>query len=187
MADKRKPNDVDLRKQWREYVPFSEEEDTSEDASRLRLFDENNPDINLFNIVDQELIGLGGSDMMIYKFETEDTLGEDDVYGEARLKKFYNKVSVQGHYEPTPIQEELSEFGIQLTNDQIFTFNRAYITAKLGRSLVPGDVVHPKFQNIMWEVFEVQEDRFDNYGVYHLICSARLLRDVDQIMDNVLG
>jgi len=186
MADKKKPTDINLRKNWREYVPFDENENINADASKLRLFDENNPDINLFNIVDQELIALGGSDMTIYKFEQEDTL-DDDVYGEARLKKFYNRVQVQGHYEPTPIQEELSEFGIQLTNDQIFTFNRAYIESKLMRSLVPGDVVHPAFQNLMWEVFEVQEDRFDNYGVYHLICSARLLRDVDEIMNHVLA
>ena len=186
MADKRKPNDVDLRKNWREYVPFEEAADVTGDASLLRLFDENNPDINLFNIVDQELIALGGSDMTIFKFELDEN-AEDDVFGEARLKKFYRQVKVQGHYEPTPIQEELSEFGIQLTNDQIFTFNRAYIESRLGRGLIPGDVVRPQFQNLMWEVFEVQEDRFDNYGVYHLICSARLLRDVDEIMNHVLA
>lgn len=186
MKKKRTPDSVDLRKNWQDYVPFDEDDNQTEDAGLLRLFDENNPDINLFNIVDQELISLGGSDMTIYKIEREDT-ADDDVYGEDRLKKFYRKLEVKGHYEPTPIQEELSEFGIQLTNDQIFTFNKAYLESRLHRELIPGDVVQPRFQNLLWEVFEVQEDRFDNYGVYHLICSARLLRDNREIMEHVLA
>jgi hypothetical protein len=30
-------------------------------------------------------------------------------------------------------------------------------------------------------VFEVQEDSFEMYGVYHLLCNAKLLRDTQDI------
>ena len=36
--------------------------------SRLGLFDLDNPDIQLFNMVDDELIRLSGSELLLYKF-----------------------------------------------------------------------------------------------------------------------
>ena len=88
-----------------------------------------------------------------------------------------------GHYDPRPIEENLSEFGIELTNDQIFTFNKTYIEKRLGGSIIPGDVVKPQFQNIYYEVYEVQEDSFEAYGVFHLVCAAKIMRDVADIID----
>ena len=84
------------------------------------------------------------------------------------------------------MQENLTQFGIELTNDQIFTFNRSYIEQKIGREVIPGDVVEPFFQNQKYEIFEVVEDSFESYGVYHLVCSAKLLRDSAVVQDKVL-
>ena len=80
-----------------------------------------------------------------------------------------------------PIEENLTQFGIELTNDQQFTFNKSYVEKRLGRSVIPGDIIKPEFQNLKYEVFEVQEDSFEMYGVYHLLCSAKLLRDSEDI------
>jgi len=52
--------------------------------------------------------------------------------------------------------------------------------------LKPGDVLQPKFQNQKYEVIEVQEDSFEIYGVYHLVCSAKLLRDSADVQDTPL-
>jgi len=65
----------------------------------------------------------------------------------------------------------------------MFTFNKAYTEDLLGRTLIPGDVIRPRFQNQKYEIFEVQEDRFDVYGVYHLLASAKLLRDNRDVQD----
>jgi len=35
----------------------------------------------------------------------------------------------------------------------------------------------------VYEIFEVVEDSFESYGVYHLVCSAKLLRDTPTIQD----
>ena len=62
-------------------------------------------------------------------------------------------------------------------------FNKSYIEERLDRIPVPGDVIKPRFQEQKYEIFQVQEDSFEIYGVYHLICSAKLLRDTEEIQD----
>ena len=175
-------SEMDYKKHFREFESVGDQEGESTDANLLNLFDENNPDISLFNLIDEEIIGLGGSEFYVYKYEI-DGATTDDLYGEDRLKKYFNKTLVRGHYEPLAIQEDLGEFGIQLTNDQTFTFNKAYIESKLGRNLHAGDAIQPRFQNIMFEVFEVQEDAFQSYGVYHLVASAKVRRDLESLID----
>ena len=62
----------------------------------------------------------------------------------------------------------------------------SYIERKLGRPVIPGDVVKPEFQEQNYEIFEVVEDSFEAYGVYHLVCSAKLLRDAPDVQDQPL-
>lgn len=149
--------------------------ESSDYESPFRLFNKV-ADQNLFNIIDQEQMRLAGSPLLIYKYYQNIEI--DDVYGEERNKTLsVEPIRVYGHYEPKAIEENLTQFGIELTNNQQFTFNKSYIESKLGRALIPGDVIKPEFQNLKYEIFEVQEDSFEMYGVYHLFCSAKLLRD----------
>jgi hypothetical protein len=144
--------------------------------SELGMFDDDNPDLELFNLVDDELIRLSGSEVLLYRYHQDE--GYDSLYGEDRRKAIEETpVALIGHYDPRAIEENLGEFGLELTNDQMFTFNKHYVERKVGRALIPGDILKPKFQNIRYEVFEVQEDSFEAYGVYHLVASAKILRD----------
>jgi len=163
--------------------PLAEIDDEGE--SLLNLFDPNNADINLFNLVDDELIRLAGSKFNFYKYYQTDDF--DPVYMESRNKPIAkNSIVVHGHYDPISMSEELTQFGIELTNDQLFTFNKSYIERRLGRSVIPGDIVRPFFQDQNYEIFEVVEDSFEVYGVYHLVCSAKLLRDAPDVQDTPL-
>jgi len=92
-------------------------------------------------------------------------------------------VLVYGHYEPSVIQETLSNFGIELTNDQMFIFNKSYIEKKLNRTPQIGDQITPEFQKQKYEIIEVQEDSFEMYGVYHILCTAKLLRESEDVMN----
>ena len=149
-------------------------------GTQLSLFDPTNNDINLFNLVDDEIIRLGGSEMYYYKFRRSEDY--DEVYLESRSKVIDSEpIRVHGHYNPTILEESLSEFGIQLTNDQIFIFNKSYIEQSIRRTPIAGDIIEPQFQNQKYEVFEVQEDSFEIYGVYHIACSAKLLRDTESM------
>jgi len=137
-------------------------------------------DQNLFNIVDSEQIRLGGSPLMIYKYFVDTTY--DEVYLEERRKVIAQEpIRIFGHYEPRALEENLTQFGIEYTNDQMFTFNKSYVERKLGRGIIAGDIIKPEFQDLKYEVYEVQEDSFEAYGVYHLICSAKLLRESKEI------
>jgi len=172
------------KKNWKVTTKLPQLPDLDED-SLLNLFDQNNADINLFNLVDDEMIRLGGSKFYFYKYHQSADF--DPVYMESRNKPIAKKsILVHGHYEPIALSEELTQFGIELTNDQLFTFNKSYIERKIGRSIIPGDVVKPVFQDQRYEIFEVVEDSFEAYGVYHLACSARLLRDTPDVQDEPL-
>ena len=155
-------------------------------GTELSLFDQTNNDINLFNLVDDEIIRLGGSELLYYKFRMGD--GDyDETYLEARSKVLDSKpMLVYGHYNPTVLEETLSEFGLEIQNEQIFIFNKSYIEQKLHEEPKAGDVIKPRFQNQKYEIYEVQEDSYELYGVYHMACSAKLLRDTEAILDEDL-
>ena len=154
----------------------------SDSESLLNLFDQDNRDLAFFNLVDDENIKLSGSKLQIYKYmQSEDF---DDVYLEERNKTVASQPIVcWGHYDPKPVEENLGEFGLELTNEQIFIFNKSYIERRIGRPLIAGDVIKPQFQEQKYEVFEVQESEFHGYGVYHLNCHAKLLRDQPDVQD----
>jgi len=173
-------------KNWKVTTKLPELPDLDGEDSLLSLFDQNNADINLFNLVDDEIIRLSGSKFYLYKyFQTHDF---DPVYMESRNKPVAKQpIVIHGHYEPIAMSEELTQFGIQLTNDQLFTFNKSYIERRLGRLIIPGDIVKPLFQDQDYEIFEVVEESFEAYGVYHIACSARLLRDAPDVQDTPLS
>ena len=97
-----------------------------------------------------------------------------------------NLFNLVGHYNPTVLEETLSEFGLEIQNEQIFIFNKSYIEQKLHEEPKAGDVIKPRFQNQKYEIYEVQEDSYELYGVYHMACSAKLLRDTEAILDEDL-
>lgn len=159
--------------------------DIDSEGSELSLFDQNNPDLNLFNLVDDELIKLSGSKMYFYKYNQ--SVDFDPVYMESKNKPVSRiPILVHGHYEPEALSENLTNFGVELSSDQVFTFNKSYIERKLGRSVIPGDIIKPLFQNQKYQVFQVVEDSFEAYGVYHLVCSAKILRDAEGTVNTPL-
>ena len=171
-----------MAKPFRTNVNPDELPSDDEEGGLLNLFDQENNDVNLFNMIDEENIRLSGSKIYVFKYYQSDDF--DEVYMESRNKPIAkDPIVAYGHYDPIAISEELTQFGIELTNDQLFTFNKSYIERKIGRRLIPGDVVKPAFQNQRYEIFEVVEDSFEAYGVYHLVCSAKLLRDSPDIQD----
>lgn len=170
-----------MNKNFKTNVNIPEIEIVTND-SELSLFDRSNPDINLFNLVDEENIRLSGSKINYYKFMPSNEF--DEVYLEQKSKPISpNAILVYGHYDPKVVEEPINQFGIQITSDQLFTFNKSYIDKKIGRPPIAGDILHPHFQNIKYEIFEVQEDSFEAYSVYHYICTAKVLRDSENIQN----
>jgi len=162
-------------------VSFADEHMASQYQSELGMFDDDNPDVQLFDLIDGEMVRLAGSELMVFRWTRDENY--DKLYEENSGKVLYHSpVTLFGHYDPLPVEEELNDFGIELNNDQVFTFNKTTAEIAIGRPLVPGDVIRPRFQNLYFEIFEVQEDSFEAYGVYHLVCAAKLLRDAATLL-----
>lgn len=152
--------------------------------SPLSLYNKKN-DKNLFNIIDAEHIKLSGSKVFLYKYIPSEDV--DDVYMEVRQKTISPEpVVLWAHYDPRPIEENLGEFGVEIQYDQTFIFNKSYVEMTAGRPILIGDIIEVEFQNVKFEVFEVQEDSFESYGVYHLLVHAKLLRDTEQMHNDSL-
>jgi hypothetical protein len=131
-------------------------------------------------MVDAENIKLSGSRIKVFEYIPSNDI--DDIYQESRQKTIaHEPVTLWAHYDPRPIEENLSQFGVEMQIDQVFVFNKSYTENILGRSIAIGDVLQPEFQEMKFEVFEVQEDSFEAYGVYHLMVHAKLLRDTQDI------
>jgi hypothetical protein len=158
----------------------------TEESSTLSLFDKHNPDKNLFNLIDDEVIKLSGSEILLYKYHKSDD--GDEVYMENKRKAINSDpVILFGHYDPRVIEENLTQFGVEVQNDQVFTFNKSYVERLVGRTIIIGDILKPSFQDMKFEVYEVQEDSFESYGIYHLMVHCKLLRDSSVIHnDNML-
>ena len=151
-------------------------------STPLSFYDPSNPDVNLFNLIDDELIRISGSPLHYFKSYVESEY--DDIYLEAANKTVASEpITVHGHYEPSVVEEVLSNFGIELTNDQMFVFNKSYIESKLNRTPRIGDQISPEFQKQKYEIIEVQEDSFEMYGVYHIVCTAKLLRESEDVVN----
>jgi hypothetical protein len=160
--------------------PPSDHLELSDEPSILSLYDKSNPDTHLFNLVDDEIIKLGGSKILVFKYLSNQEY--DDVYMEATDKVISKEpIHLFGKYDPRPLEENLSQFGVEVQNDQVFIFNKMYVERKLGRAIIPGDILKPDFQDMKYEVYQVQEDSFEGYSVYHLLVYAKLLRDTETI------
>ena len=77
------------------------------------------------------MIKISGSEILYYQFVRGDSQF-DEVYMEARNKPLSKEpIVVYGHYEPKVLEENLTQFGIELTNDQIFVFNKSYMEQRI--------------------------------------------------------
>jgi len=147
-------------------------------SDSMSIFDDFTEDRELFDSIDSEIINLAGSEVYIYKYESEDQY--DDLYDEERLKVIsHTPIEMVCQFEPTPIEESLGEFGIELESEKTFTFNKTDVETELGRVLKPGDVIKPFFIDALYIVHEVQETSFESYGVYHLEVTGKFWRDAD--------
>ncbi len=166
-------------------IPFIQDP-VEEEGSILNLYDPNNPDIHLFNLIDDEHIKLSGARLQYFKVIMQDG-GYDEVYMEYDNKiNELEPIIVYGTYNPNVIEVELSNFGLRPTNDQIFTFNKSYIKRRLGREPLAGDIILSDFQNIKYRIHQVQEEAFNLYGVYHYILTASVLRDSADVRDDTI-
>ena len=65
--------------------------------------------------------------------------------------------------------------GIDYMTLKYYTVNQSYKS-----------ILQPFFQNQKYQIFQVVEDSFEAYGVYHLVCNGKLIRDNETTVDTYL-
>ena len=98
----------------------------------LQQFDPENPELDLFNVWDQEAIQIGGSPLYYYEIFIN-VSNIDMLYMEARDKIWSNHpICVYGYYDPTPSMNALGAFGTDGPDEMMFEFNLTAIKNALG-------------------------------------------------------
>lgn len=119
-----------------ENKPFSIYGDpTHETASAI------NKNFYTIDAINREYISIASPRMIVKKLDREKTI-VDDLLGESSGNEYFKKgIVVKGLMELNPIVQELARFGISEDEDIILKFNFTHMITRLGRPIMPGDLV----------------------------------------------
>ena len=132
-------------------------------------FDPNNPEFDLFNSWDQEIIQIGGTPILYYEcFIQMNTV--DKLYLEDR-GKLWSPVGVQlyGWYDPIPSQQSLTMFGFDSPDDEIMMqFNHEDVKAKIGHLPKIGSRLYTPHKKEHWVITRRNVEEFKLWGQLRL-------------------
>ena len=134
----------------------------------LTQFDPGNPDYNMFNSFDQEVIMIGGSPLFYYEVFINIT-SMDQLYLEARDKLWspYG-VKIYGYYEPIEPQNPSTAFGIDGVGDVLFECNHSAVKQAIGHMPKRGSRIQTPHLNEFWVIVDVRLTTFQLWGALHL-------------------
>ena len=146
-------------------------------AGSLQQFDPENPEFNLFNLWDQEIIQMGGSPIFYYEvFIQQGTV--DPIYYEDRGKIFSNNpIQLYCLYEPTPSQNALGPFGIDSPDEMMFEFNYKAVLDAVGHAPKIGSRLYTPHLRENWVIVQRNTGEFKMWGVMRLQILAQRFQE----------
>lgn len=141
---------------------------TYKPTGSLQQFDPENPELELFNSFDQEVIEIGGSPIFYYEvFINVSSI--DELYVEARDKIFSPiPKMIYGYYEPTPTQNMMGVFGGDSPDEMMFEFNYDYILKNLGHAPKIGSRLFTPQKRENWQVVQNNIETYKMWGQLRL-------------------
>lgn len=134
----------------------------------LQQFDPENPEHDLFNSWDQEVIQIGGSPIFYHEvFIQSGTV--DPQYWEDR-GKIYSPVGIQlwGYYEPLNQANMQGAFGFDGADDMAFEFNYKAVLTAIGHPPKMGSRLFTPHKNENWIIVQRKLDQFKLWGEIRL-------------------
>jgi hypothetical protein len=137
----------------------------------------NNPQIQLFNLWDQDAIKQGGSP--IYYYDVFISSGEiDTTYIEARGKIFSNNpVEIWAVYDPEPSQNMMSAFGIDSPTEMIFECNAQAVIKEIGRMPKIGARLYTPHLGENWRIMQRNLGEFKMWGALRVQLIAQKFQE----------
>lgn len=134
----------------------------------LQQFDPDNPEFDLFNEWDQEVIAIGGTPLFYYEvFIQSNTL--DKLYVEDRGKLWSpNPVCLYGYYDPIPSQNFQGAFGIDSPDELMFELNYRDVLRRLCHPPKIGSRIYTPHKREHWLIMQRNVEVFKMWGELRL-------------------
>lgn len=134
----------------------------------LEQFDPESPELDLFNVWDQEVIEIGGTPLFYYDvFININNI--DELYVEARDKIYcQTPIQIYGYYDPIPSQNMMGVFGIDSPDEMMFEFNYQHVLKKLGHAPKIGSRIFSPHKRENWMVIQRNVEVFKLWGELRL-------------------
>jgi hypothetical protein len=134
----------------------------------LTQFDPDNPEFELFNSLDQEIIEIGGTPIMYYEVFIN-VSNIDELYVEAR-DKLWSEVPIclNGYYDPIPSQNAMGAFGIDSPDELMIEFNYRHVLKKLKHPPKIGARIFTPHKREHWVVIQRNVEVFKLWGELRL-------------------
>ena len=118
-------------------------------------FDPNNPEINTFNLWDQELIQRTGAPVIYYEVYIQTSNTVDELYWEDRGKLFSNvPIQLWALYEPVTQQNFQSSYGIDSNDEITFELNYRAVLDAVGHPPKVGSRIYTPHKGENWEIVQ---------------------------------
>lgn len=137
-------------------------------SGSLQQFDPENPDYQLFNCWDAEIIRIGGSPVFYYEvFIQPQTV--DNLYIEDR-GKLWSPIPVQlfCFYEPIANKNFQGPAGIDAPDEMVFEFNYREVLKTIGHPPVVGSRLFTPHKRENWVVIQRNDGEFKGWGQLRL-------------------
>lgn len=138
-------------------------------SGSIQQFDPENPEHDLFNLWDQEVIGMGGSPIFYYEvFIQRQTI--DPLYREDRGKIFSTRpVQLYGYYDPIAAQNYQNMFGLDSPDEIKLEFNYRQVLKAIGHPPKIGSRLFTPHKRENWVIVQRAVGEFKMWGELHLI------------------
>jgi len=137
-------------------------------SGSLTQYDPENPEMDLFNIWDQELIEIVGTPIFYYEvFIQSNTV--DPLYLEDRGKLYSNNpICLYAFYNPIPSQNFMTTFGIDSPDELMFEFNYRDVLQKIGHPPKIGSRFFTPHRRENWKIIQCNVEEFKMWGELRL-------------------
>ena len=138
-------------------------------SGSMQVFDPENPELNLLNQWDAELIAFSGTPIFYFEcFLQINTI--DKLYQEDRGKIFAtNPVQLYGYYDPITASNFMNVFGMDGPEELKITFNYRAVLKALGKPPKIGSRLFTPHKRENWVIVSRGVSEFQLWGEFHLI------------------
>jgi len=146
-------------------------------AGSLQQFDPQNPEHDLFNLWDEEVIKIGGSPIFYHEvFIDPNTV--DPLYRESRSKVYADEgVELYGFYDPIPQQQFQNVFGIDSPDEVQMEFNYRSVLRAIGHPPKIGSRLWTPHKRENWIIVQRNVGEFKLWGELRLVLMCQRFQE----------